>query len=836
MLSIRSSDGRTAIWRAVAISSGLFGMFLMAAVVPAEQPPRSDAKAGPSERFPEIVPQFGHSSPVRWVEFSPDGRLLATSSDYDVILWDMQTGQRLRSFASADSSAGAMFSPDGKMIVTSFADQLIIWDPNTGRRLRSLSVLFVNGFVVFSPDSKQLIGADYNGVATIWDLGRGGPGHILDDKARMASPVAFSPDGSKIAVGGSKVVIYDTRSRRKLRAFEMDEKESYVYSLRFSPGGSELTTLLCDDVTVWNAATGEKLSVYPLPRDTRQQTAGGLRIAQRSARPEKALSVLWDPRFGPKLLALEGTKAAVMQAAFSPDGKLVATGIQARRQCRRLGRRDRPEIAWVEGHPEIIKSLAFSHDSELLAAGCDDGSAVVWDARTGRTCRTLASHVAAVRSLAIDKQARRFAVMSGFTAAIWDADGARQFRTIVPEPGQTLDPIEARGEMNSLSVAVLAFGRERDEVLTGGSHGAVVLRNIRTDRKIRTFSGIKRPIVSVAFGPKANQVTACSSHTGACWNIDSGTIQKILRDKQIAPSYYAALSSDGHVLGRNMPVWDVRAGKENGRSSAGGVPAAAISANGKLRTTVADATSVVISDANTGKTLRTVEGPAISDCQTGHKLRTLAEIRSLTFSPDGRLVLGGFIDGTAVLWSASSGKRLLTFVCLDDGKEWLTFTPDGRFDGSAGGRKLVAFRVAGSQQLVPGEQLAKTVFPSQPAASSAGGKRSKAVVGEQPRAVAHRDRGELGLGRYSEEIRFRRTKDRGDHDVAVCLVPLASQRSSAARFSRQARSFRGGERRLCGATHGRCLAGTLPTLAARDNTRQMGPFNRGFLEFHAVRE
>ncbi len=53
---------------------------------------------------------------------------------------------------------------------------------------------------------------------------------------------------------------------------------------------------------------------------------------------------------------------------------------------------------------------------------------------------------------------------------------------------------------------------------------------------------------------------------------------------------------------------------------------------------------------------------------------------------------------------------LLSLMTFDGGKDWLVHTPDGRYDGSEGGRKLVTFRVGAEQKLVPGEQLAKEFY------------------------------------------------------------------------------------------------------------------------------
>ena len=46
-------------------------------------------------------------------------------------------------------------------------------------------------------------------------------------------------------------------------------------------------------------------------------------------------------------------------------------------------------------------------------------------------------------------------------------------------------------------------------------------------------------------------------------------------------------------------------------------------------------------------------------------------------------------------------------VALHESKEWLVWTPDGRYDGSTGCEKFVAYRVPGTLDLSPTEALRK---------------------------------------------------------------------------------------------------------------------------------
>src|SRR5262249_55725134 len=70
------------------------------------------------------------------------------------------------------------------------------------------------------------------------------------------------------------------------------------------------------------------------------------------------------------------------------------------------------------------------------------------------------------------------------------------------------------------------------------------------------------------------------------------------------------------------------------------------------------------------------------DVASGHKLRAFQghtnEVSSVAFSPDGRQLLTGSRDYTALLWNAASGQKLRAFQGHTNGVLSVAFSPDGR--------------------------------------------------------------------------------------------------------------------------------------------------------------
>ncbi|OOQ86570.1 WD domain protein [Penicillium brasilianum] len=97
---------------------------------------------------------------------------------------------------------------------------------------------------------------------------------------------------------------------------------------------------------------------------------------------------LWDPATGALTQTLEGHSDWVLSVAFSPDGRLLASG-SAIRQCGSGTRRRARLTQTLEGDSNSVLSVAFSPDGRLLAFGSGDETVRLWDSVTGVLTQTL---------------------------------------------------------------------------------------------------------------------------------------------------------------------------------------------------------------------------------------------------------------------------------------------------------------------------------------------------------------------------------------------------------------------------------------------------------------
>lgn len=534
-----------------------------------------------------------HTSWVWFVIFLPHPQhpeqqiLISASDDYQIKLWDLQSGACLHTLLGHKRSVNALaLSPTGRWLASSSLDATIcLWDLQNldqpphmlqGHSQRVWSI-------AFSPEGQTLASSSEDQTIKLWDMATGNCYQTVQAHFQSVNTVTFSADGTRLASGGYDQIIRiwqlepsklehstgsHTRSLLQLSQPCLQALQGHsgtLTALRFSPDGQRLASSSYDhQAKLWDVATGQCLktlqshcnrlwSICFNPSGTLLATGGDDRAVK-----------LWDVATGQCLKTLQGHTNAVLSLAVASEG-LLASGHEDE-TVKLWDPQTEKILQTLRGHRNRVWSVSFAPQAtvqwlglsrsesqvqaDILISGSADHTIRIWNGRTGECLRTLHGHNSWVWSVACSPCGRYLASGSyDRTIKIWDIAMGACIKTLA-------------GEQSDVT---LSFSPDGQWLASSGIGGNIKLRDTQTYECLHQLEGHTNSVWRVVFNSSGKQLASASyDQTVRLWDVDSRKCLHTLAE-HTAPVLAVVFGSDDRLIttgfDQTLRVWDTRTGQ-----------------------------------------------------------------------------------------------------------------------------------------------------------------------------------------------------------------------------------------------------------------------------------
>jgi WD40 repeat protein len=473
------------------------------------------------EKAKVIREYAGHAGAVYVAMPSPDGKTLATGSqDKTIRIWDLESGKLRQTLKGQGGGVRTLaFLDQGKTLVSGSHEEatFIFWSVDAGKETSRQTLPDANSRINrlrVSPDGKSLavvvtgqstiappveavappapsgyyappMPAPEAGTLQIWDLAAKKFKSRSSNGRRMLD-CAYSPDGALIVtVGGifaelGEICIWNSRDGGRLG--ELHGHKRWLEAVAFTKNGRLITG------GGINQAVQMRVPQSPVPVAT----------AKSEARPpamEPGEMRIWDVAGFQANFQMKGHTNPVTCGAFSPDGKLLATGARGGSvlvsKIESAGKGKPIEKLNLKQN-NALSSVCFSPDGRTLAAGDEVGQVKLWNPLTGDLVRAIDAHSTPVHALAFSSDGQTLVSAAGDSQS--QGNGEVKFWDVASG--------KLKGELEKHPRAVwsIAFAPKSSWLATACGDGGIRIYDVNSRKllhTIRNMSGIR----TVAFSP-----------------------------------------------------------------------------------------------------------------------------------------------------------------------------------------------------------------------------------------------------------------------------------------------------------------------------------------------
>ncbi len=569
---------------------------------------------------------------------------------------------RLDKGALGSGDRAVALSGDGRCLAVASAIGVWLYEAATSRAQALLPTESAVHSVAFSLDGTLAAGLD-NGRVELWEVETGERTGTLRHGNWGGITAMFSPDGTRLASGSREQVIkvWDVETRRLAGTWEVPRGTDRYWdiSVAFSPDGSRLVSGFQDGtVRLWDVAAQAEVGTLEGHTDRVTSVAfspDGRLLASGAGWNDRTVR-LWDAATQTETATLRGHTGEVRSVSFSaPDGATLASG-SSDGTVRLWDVAAHEAVANLEEHGDEIRSVAFSPDEATLVSAAADGTVLLREVETGNAAG-LSGH-ASLSSMALSRDGVLLA--AGYqdgTLRLWDA--------------ATRTPI-ATLEGHTSGVGSVSFSSDGALLASGSWDRTVKLWHVGTRGLLGTLEGHRGGVTAVSFSPDGATVASAGGWNDATvrlWDVATREPAGILEGHAnsveslaFSPPDGALLASGGGWEDKTVKLWDV-----GNRELIGTLEGHEYEVN-----------TVFSPD---GKTLASgSDGVRLWDVATQTSIGTRplgrGNVLSLAFSPDGKSLASGSW-GTVTLWDLTTNRRTAHLQGHTGSVHSLAFTGDG---------------------------------------------------------------------------------------------------------------------------------------------------------------
>lgn len=271
----------------------------------------------------------GHRARVEQITWSPDSITLASSSEREVIVWNIQAGERLLTSPAQGTLA---WSPDGTTLASSSDREIVLWDTRAGERLRTL---LARGDFAWSPDGESIAAESRKSdkEIVVLDIETGEQLQMLQGHDTGIDGMAWSPTGTTLASFSSgQLIVWNPITSERLYDLPIGENVINIHAITWSSDGKQLAVISFEDTyehsfSVWNVDSGEQAYKLRIPiRETVRSSGPTLSPDWRGlAKSYRGQVTIWNAESGQLWGILGGNTLPISGGTWSPDGETLAT-------------------------------------------------------------------------------------------------------------------------------------------------------------------------------------------------------------------------------------------------------------------------------------------------------------------------------------------------------------------------------------------------------------------------------------------------------------------------------------------------------------------------------